>query len=427
MSDNRKPLKKQIDFLDWEFGVFFHFGIRTFYLGHKDWDGIPMPAEGFNPTQLDCEDWIVTAKNAGAKYAILVAKHHDGFALWPSKYTEYSVKNSSWKNGEGDVVAEFVSACRKHDFKVGLYYSPAQWGESAVTFSESKEYDDYFINQLGELLTGYGKIDYLWFDGCGSEGHEYDKKRIVSEIYRMQPDILLFCDPEWTKGVRWIGNEDGYASLDNPLVVSETGFSELATEDEKLSDEYFLPAECDAMIRSAWFYADNEADLKSVDELFGMYEMSVGHGSNFLLNIGPDQRGLLTDADKARIAELGKKIHAYDTPVDLPNFEQTGEMEYSISIPYEERHEWRHNPNRGLTNRIVIMEDISKGASVKSFRLWAYLPIYQKRKILIFEGRTIGHKVICPFGAIRGSKFVLEITEAEGTPKIRDMKPYFVK
>lgn len=422
-----KPLKKQLEFLDWEFGVFFHFGIRTFYSDRKDWDGVPMPVDGFDPTELDCEDWILSAKNAGARYAILVAKHHDGFALWPSKYTEYSVKNSPWKNGRGDVVEEYVAACRKHDVKVGLYYSPAQWGEGAVAFSNSKEYDDYFINQLGELLTGYGKIDYLWFDGCGSEDHEYDKKRIVSEIYRMQPDILLFCDPEWTQGVRWVGNEDGYASLDNPLVVTETGFSELAKEDEKLSMAYFLPSECDARMRDTWFYTPNEETLKSVDELFGMYEMSVGHGSNFLLNVAPDPRGLLPSTDKKRLSELGERIKEYSSPVDFPTFEQIGEKEYALSIADEERISWKYTPNRGLTNRIVIMEDLSDGASVTSFRLWAYLPTYQKRKILIYEGRTIGHKVICRFGAIRSSNFVLEITGASGKPKIKDMKPYFIK
>ena len=218
--------EKKLEFLDWEYGMFFHFGIRSFFPGHHDWDGKEMPAEAFNPKELDCEQWIKVAKEAGCKYAILTAKHHDGFALWPSEYSKYSVKNTPWKDGKGDVIREFVDACRKYDLKVGLYYSPAQWGTHAIPFSNAKEYDDYFINQIGELLTNYGKIDYLWFDGCGSENHEYDKKRIVKAIGDMQPDILTFCDPEWTPGSRWIGNEDGYASLENPLVVSSTDFSE---------------------------------------------------------------------------------------------------------------------------------------------------------------------------------------------------------
>lgn len=158
------PSARQIEFLDWEFGVFFHFGIRSFYPGHKDWDDKPMDVSAFNPDRLDCDDWIRTVCDAGAKYAILVCKHHDGFANWPTKYSDYSVANAPWKDGKGDVVREFVDACRKYDMKVGLYYSPAQWG-GQIAFKNGKEYDDYFINQISELLTGYGKIDYLWFDG----------------------------------------------------------------------------------------------------------------------------------------------------------------------------------------------------------------------------------------------------------------------
>ena len=140
---------EQLEFLDWEFGLFFHFGIRTFHEGHTDWDGKPMPAESFQPSALD-------------------------FANWPSAFTEYSVKNAPWKNGRGDVVREFTDACRKYGLKIGLYYSPAQFGSVKMN---AKEYDDYFIAQITELLTNYGRIDYLWFDGCGSEGHNYDTVR----------------------------------------------------------------------------------------------------------------------------------------------------------------------------------------------------------------------------------------------------------
>ena len=421
-----KPTQQQLEYMDWEFGLFFHFGIRSFYPGHKDWDGVPMPLSGFAPQSLNCEDWVLSAKKAGATYAILTTKHHDGFALWPSAYTEYSVKNTPWKDGCGDVVAEFVAACRKYDLKVGLYYSPAQWGESAVSFANAKDYDDYFINQIGELLTGYGKIDYLWFDGCGSEGHTYDHERIVKEIFRMQPEILTFCDPEWFPCVRWVGNEDGYASLDNPLVVSKTDFSELSAEEQILSHASFLPSECDCKIRSTWFYDENEETLKSADELFGMYEMSVGHGSNFLLNIGPDSRGLLPEADKKRLFELGEKIRAYQAPINVYTFERTGENEYTLSVHNQNKAKWESMSSIGLANRMVLMEDLTEGQTITSFRLWAYLPGYQHKKILIYEGRTIGHKLICPFGAIRGSKYVLEILGSTGTPKLRDMRAYLI-
>lgn len=216
--------------------MFFHFGIRTFYEGHTDWDGLPMPVEGFNPTALDCENWICAAHEAGARYAILVCKHHDGFANWPSKYTDYSIKNTPYKNGRGDVVREFVDACRKYGLAVGLYYSPAQEGYKEI---DDSEYDEYFINQVSELLTDYGKIDYLWFDACGSENHEYDIKRIVGAIRKLQPEILLFN--MWDPDTRWVGNESGIAPIDAKYVTNRVPFSEKTTEDDELGEDIFLP------------------------------------------------------------------------------------------------------------------------------------------------------------------------------------------
>lgn len=419
--------KKKLEFLDWEFGVFFHFGIRSFFPGHKDWDGKEMPMEAFNPTELDCENWLKTAKAGGATYAILTCKHHDGFALWPTKYSEYSVAGSRWKDGKGDVVREFVDACRKVGLKVGLYYSPAQWGKYAISFKNAEEYDGYFINQIRELLTGYGKIDYLWFDGCGSEGHEYDKTRIVKAINEYQPDILTFCDPEWNPGVRWIGNEDGYASLNNPLVVSSTDFSELATEEQKLSSAMFLPAECDCKIRNTWFYDDNEETLKSVDELFGMYEMSVGHGSNFLLNIGPDNRGLLPEADTERFLALGKRIRAsYGQPLDFSAPVKEGDT-YIITHKEMDEPSWEMPTENHLSNTIIISEDLTQGQRITSFSVYAYLPHYKKKKIQVFEGKTVGHKVFCKFSPIRATKYEVVINASDGEHRITDIKAFYVK
>ena len=419
--------KKKLEFLDWEFGVFFHFGIRSFFPGHTDWDGKEMPMEAFNPTELDCENWLKTAKAGGATYAILTCKHHDGFALWPTKYSEYSVAGSRWKDGKGDVVREFVDACRKVGLKVGLYYSPAQWGKYAISFKNAEEYDEYFINQLRELLTGYGKIDYLWFDGCGSEGHEYDKARIVKAINEYQPDILTFCDPEWNPGVRWIGNEDGYASLNNPLVVSSTDFSELSTEEQKLSSAMFLPAECDCKIRNTWFYDDNEETLKSVDELFGMYEMSVGHGSNFLLNIGPDNQGLLPEADAERFLALGKRIRAsYGQPLDFSAPVKEGDT-YIITHKEMDEPSWDMPTENHLSNTIVISEDLTNGQKISSFSVYAYLPHYKKKKIQVFEGKTVGHKVFCKFSPIRATKYEVVINASDGEHRITDIKAFYVK
>ena len=422
--------QKQLEFLSWEFGIFFHFGIRSFYPGHKDWDGQEMPAEGFDPTMLDCEQWVRMAKDAGATYAILTCKHHDGFALWPSKYSRYSVADTPWKNGKGDVVLEFVNACRKYGLKVGLYYSPAQWGSHAIAFENGREYDDYFINQLGELLTNYGTIDYLWFDGCGSEGHEYDKARIVAAIHEMQPQILTFCDPEWSPGVRWVGNEDGYASLDNPLVVSKWDFSQLSEESVSLSEASFLPAECDCKLRDTWFYDHNEDTIKSLEELFGMYEQSVGRGSNFLLNVSPDNRGLIPEKDAERLRELAQKIReAYGTPIDFEEMQRDGEQSYSIASKGFEPKGYSQcgRALARLVNTVVIEEDLSEGQSVNDFEVYAHLPVYSSKRILVFKGSTIGHKLICRFPTVNTPKLTLEIGNCDGTCKIKNMSAYLVK
>ena len=418
---------KKLEFLDWEFGAFFHFGIRAFFPGHEDWDGKEMPMEAFDPKELDCEQWIKTVKAAGATYAILTCKHHDGFSLWPTKYSQYSVAGTPWKDGKGDVVKEFVDACRKEELKVGLYYSPAQWGKYAISFENGKEYDDYFINQVGELLCNYGKIDYLWFDGCGSENHEFDMERITAAIAEFSPDILTFCSPKWAQGIRWVGNEDGYASLDNPLTVSITDFSERATECEMLDEEIFLPSECDCKLRHTWFYDNNEDTIKSVDELFGMYESSVGRGSNFLLNIGPDNRGLLNDADVKAVLMLGEKIKAsYGAPVDFTDYEKEGNT-YTIVNKNADLPEWKIPEEKYLVNAVAIREDLTDGQKINSFSVYAYLPRYKKKKVLVFRGATVGHKVICKFPAIRASKIEVVIEDASTDVKLRDIKAYFSK
>ena len=422
---NLKPTKGQLDFLKWEFGVFLHFGIRSFYPGRVDWDGIEMPPEGFNPDSLDCDQWLQAIKAAGATYAVLTAKHHDGFALWQSAYSNYGVSNTPWKDGKGDVVKEFTDACRRHGIKVGLYYSPAQWGSRAIKFQDGKEYDDYFVNQITELLGNYGKIDYLWFDGCGSEGHVYDRDRIMGTILRLQPHIMTFYDPEWGSTVRWVGNEDGYASLHNPLNVSEWDFSEKTEKSVALSKLYCMPTECDCKLRRTWFFDNNENTIKPLEELFGMYEGSVGRGSNFLLNVGPDNHGLICTADLNALLALGAKIkEAYSAPHDFGQLEANGD-EYSIA--HADFYKPKPDPTVGLTNRIVLEEDMSDGQSIQSFRVYAHLPFYKHKRILVYSGCTVGNKLICQIPAIRTPKITVEITQSNGEHKLSSIKAYFVK
>ncbi len=379
--------KEQIDFMDWEMGAFFHFGIRTFNEGHKDWDMRPMELSSFNPTELDCEDWIRTVHEAGAKYAVLVCKHHDGFANWPSNYTDYSVANTPWKNGKGDVVREYVDACRKYGVKVGLYYSPAQFGSSKMP---SREYDDYFINQISELLTNYGKIDYLWFDGCGSEDHKYDTVRIIAAIRALQPEILIFN--MWDPDTRWVGNESGMAHSPNKITVAETDFSINKDIKDLLAEPRFLPVECDFRMRlKNWFYSDSdEHTVKSVDELVGLYYYSVGRGANFLINIGPDRRGKLPEKDKARLLEFGKVIkERFSAPLAYEM--EAGEREIVLTMPQQ------------LVNHVVLQEELDADCEIEQFEIKLY-PFSYGYPITVFRGTTIGHKAICQFPTARTAK-----------------------
>lgn len=406
----RKIKKEQLDFLSWEMGAFFHFGIRTFYEGHKDWDLQDMPAEAFNPTSLDCTQWISTIKQAGMKYAVLVCKHHDGFANWPSAYTEYSVKNTPWKDGKGDVVQEFVDACRKYGIKVGLYYSPAQFGSEQ---QNSKSYDDYFINQLSELLCNYGKIDYLWFDGCGSENHTYDTVRIVKEIRRMQPDILIFN--MWDPDTRWAGNEAGYVSLPNKNVVSELDFS-VQTKEKTAIETRFLPGECDCRLRRLnWYYSDSDQDtVKSVDELMGMYYCSVGRGANLLLNISPDRRGLLPEADAERVIEFGNRIReCFDIP--LPAVCEKTESGYSLSFS-----------EPILINHVVILENMEDAEKIEEFSVYAN-PYPHGKPVMMVSGSSVGHKRILCFPSIYTQKIDVVIQKESGPSKIDGLYAYYIQ
>ncbi|MBQ9801849.1 MAG: alpha-L-fucosidase [Clostridia bacterium] len=379
--------KEQRDFMDWEFGVFFHFGIRTFYEGHDDWDMKPMPPEGFNPTDFDADSWIKTVKEAGARYAVLVCKHHDGFANWPSKYTDYSVANTPWRDGKGDVVREYVDACRKYGVKVGLYYSPAQFGSSDMI---SREYDDYFINQISELLTNYGKIDYLWFDGCGSENHKYDTERIIAAIRALQPEILIFN--MWDPDTRWVGNESGFAHSPNKITVAETDFSINKDIKDLLAEPRFLPVECDFRMRLRnWFYSDSdEHTVKSVDELLGIYYHSVGRGANLLVNIGPDRRGRLPEKDAANLLEMGRIIkERFSAPLETKVEEKERELIFTMT--------------QQLVNHVVLSEELDADCEIGEFEIKIY-PYSYGYPVTVYRGTTIGHKAICQFPTVRTAK-----------------------
>ncbi len=408
-----QPTKKQLEYLSWEFGVFFHFGIRTFYEGVRDWDGQVMTPDAFAPTALDCRQWIRTIQEAGAKYAILTCKHHDGFANWPTKFSDYSVASAPWKEGKGDVVREFTDACRAYGVKIGLYYSPA---EPSMQGKTAQEYDDYFFSQVSELLSNYGQIDYLWFDGCGSGDHKYDTRRIVGQIRKLQPGILLFG--MWDPDVRWVGNEAGYAPETNyqtETMVDYTGFD----FDRKnwFNVPAFIPSECDCMMRRRnWFYQDQDQDtVKSLEELMGLYYGSVGRGSNLLINIGPDRRGLLPERDANALLSMGAEVRSrFDSPIarlDRPEIENSA---FSLKLPEPQ-----------LIDTLVLQEDLTEGEGVKAFQV--KVSSYPTGTVYdVYNGKSMGHKKIVSFPAVYTDQLHVEITETFGAPIVAAANAYHV-
>ncbi len=417
-----KPTSRQLEFQSWEMGLFIHFGIRTFYEGHKDWDGKAMSPAKFNPSQLDCGQWARTIKEAGGNYMVMTAKHHDGFANWPSAYTDYSVASSPWKNGRGDVVSEFTDACREYGLKIGLYYSPADINNP--DFDNPVAYDDYFINQMSELFDGnYGNIDMVWFDGAHSEKHQYDWTRIIKEIRRQQPDILIFNmgDPDY----RWCGNEDGFAEYPNWNATETVNFSIFTEEKQKSpGGKAWLPQECDFRIRDPnWFFSENDANtVKSAEELLGNYYYSVGRGANMLLNIAPDRRGMLPEPDCDSLISMGKKIkRRFKEPV------------FSIDAFTRKGNKWEHclqNPvshaNSYLIDHVIIRENLSGGESVKKFRISALMHHYGGlgKTVKVFEGYNIGNKAICSFPPVRCRGIIIEILKHDGPIKIESIDAF---
>ncbi|MDW7656815.1 MAG: alpha-L-fucosidase [Bacillota bacterium] len=407
------PLKRQLDFLDWELGLFLHFGILTFFEDRKIMDMQQMPAEAFNPEQLDCDSWIRITREIGFRYAVLTAKHHDGFALWPSRFSDYTVAQTPWKSGQGDVICEFTNACRKYDMKIGLYYSPFDYSMKKKGLSD-REYDDYIIGQLSELLTDYGKIDYLWFDAEGSRGHVYDGGRVIDAIRSRQPDILIFN--EWDPDTRGIGNEAGLAPIGHVNTV--TGEAHLAQTSIKhdIGEYRFLPADsCTPIRRKTWFYKESsETALLTIEELVGIYEQSVGRGTNLLLNISPDRRGLLPELDVTRAAEFCREIkRRFASPVSSKPIYLEGNR---IHLDFDQ-------PT--MINTIVIQENLSKGESVHGFKILIKHVSFGPM-INTYIGASIGHKRICLIPPVYAKGVVLEITEADGDFMIEGLAAFMI-
>ena len=311
------PTAAQLEWQRDELALFLHFGVNTFT--DREWgDGREDPAI-FAPSALDARQWARAAKATGFRMMILTAKHHDGFCLWPSAVTKHTVAASPFRGGNGDVVREFVDACRAEGLKAGLYCSP--WDRNSPVYGDSPRYNAFFCDQLTELLTRYGPIDEVWFDGANGEGPNgrkqvYDWPRFWGLVRRLQPNAVMFSDAG--PDIRWIGNERGSAGETNwstmdpnavPYPGAEGAGIIAALQNGDPNGTVWRPGETDVSIRPGWFYHPAEdAKVKSVDDLVDLYFTSVGRNSKLLLNVPPTRSGLLHDIDVARLAGIKRGI-----------------------------------------------------------------------------------------------------------------------
>jgi alpha-L-fucosidase len=314
-----RPSKSQLQWQRDELAMFLHFGVNTF--SDREWgDGTEDPSS-FNPTSLDARQWARAAKEAGFRAMVLTAKHHDGFCLWPTKTTRHSVASSAWRGGQGDVVRDFVDACRAEGLRAGLYCSP--WDRNHPAYGDSPRYNDVFCDQLTELLARYGRISEVWFDGANGEGpngkkQQYDFPRFWSLVKKLQPESVIFSDAG--PDVRWIGNERGVAGETNwstvePSIVPVPGLSgnevmRSLTQGDR-DGPVWRPGETDVSIRPGWFYHPAEdGRVKSVEQLVNLYFTSVGRNSKLLLNVPPTRDGVLHETDVARLRSMHQRLSA---------------------------------------------------------------------------------------------------------------------
>ena len=292
-----KPSPAQVQWQDLEIGVIIHFGTNTFL--NREWgDGTADPSV-FNPAHVDTDQWMQAAKAGGATYAVLVSKHHDGFALWPSTETTYSVKQSPWLDGKGDLVRMASTSAHKAGLGFGVYLSP--WDRHDKRYPDPKAYDKYYLAQLDELATNYGPLTEFWIDGAGSTGRTYDFDTIINELRTYQPNTMVFADVALYKyaDLRWVGTESGFVPFENWNVVDRAGYLR------------WRPVEADTPLhREHWFWHPNdEATLHTVDELLDIYTKTVGRGAQLMLGIAPDNTGQLPAADVKRLQEFGAAVH----------------------------------------------------------------------------------------------------------------------
>lgn len=400
-----KPTPYQLEWHDMEFYLFAHFGPNTFT--NQEWGHGNEPEDVFNPVNLDCEQWCRVAKAAGAKGIIITAKHHDGFCLWPSAYSKHTVRESKWKNGKGDVLRELSAACRKYGLKFGVYISP--WDRNHPDYGTEK-YNEVFVKMMEELFTNYGPIWELWWDGANGEGPNgkkqvYDWHRFKETVKRLSPATLVFSDVG--PHIRWVGNESGIAGETNWNMLDTAGFTpgagaplaDTLTRGNRYGKAW-IPAECDVSIRPGWFYHASENDkVKTPEQLFALYVKSVGRGANLLLNVPPDDRGLIRPEDSASLAGFRKIVEEqFSQPLHPKGF-VAGNIVYkdlkpkrNSECPLEKRLRQRFEPV--TANCVVLKEKLDKGQDIANIRLELF---NNGRRVRTVMATTVGHKRVLFF------------------------------
>lgn len=420
--DVLRPAPYQSAWQDLEFGVILHFSTNTFL--DREWgDGTASPVV-FNPSQFDPDQWMRAIRASGAKYVVLVAKHHDGFCLWPTQQTDYNVRSSPWKDGKGDVVGDVARAARKYGLSFGVYLSP--WDRHEPKYKDSAAYDAYYNAELEELASRYGNLVEFWLDGAGSAGHVYNFPKIIETLRTYQPNTIVFADTGLFEygDARWVGNEAGVVDYENWNVIDRHGYRR------------WRPVEADTPLRKLhWFWHPNdEASLKSVDELLTTYDATVGRGAQLMLGVAPDNRGLLPDSDVKRLEEFGTALRRREennlalkhraTSADVAAA-LDGDPDTFWSAPAGSHHaELEVDFSQPITfDHALTMEWLNDGQQVEKY----VIEVWDEKTgkwTCVASAQAIGHKKIDAFPPVTAARVRLNILSGAGEVHIREFQLY---
>jgi alpha-L-fucosidase len=418
-----KPSPQQVAWQDMEMGAILHFGTNTFL--NREWGDGTAPPSVFNPQHVDTDQWIEAAKSAGIGYVVLVTKHHDGFALYPTAQTDYSVKSSPWLGGKGNLVRMVSDSARSHGLRFGVYLSP--WDRHDPRYKDPAAYDKYYLAMLEELASHYGELTEFWLDGAGSGGRTYDFDTIIDHLRTYQPNALVFADVDLFKyaDLRWVGTESGKVDFENWNVIDRAGYLR------------WRPVEADTPLHTDhWFWHPNdEPTLKSVDELVKEYDQTVGRGAQLMLGLAPDNTGRLPAADVARLKEFGERIHQ----IYGNNLALHGKSTSDTAAAFDgDPNTYWQAPIASAGNvapamltvqftqpatfdRTVTAERLNDGQHITAYSIEVE-EHGQWREVA--HAAAIGHKKIDIFPAVTATAVRLTLLESSGTAQLREFQVY---